>query len=67
VKGKVESGSCFVNGQYWMMPNKTIAVVKRIYHGNRERNACSYGQDVQIELGNVEEHISFVLLLIIIF
>jgi hypothetical protein len=50
-----------------MMPNKILVVVKSIYHGNRERNACSYGQDVQIELANVEEHVSFVLLLILIF
>ncbi|CAF4134975.1 unnamed protein product, partial [Rotaria sordida] len=55
VMDEIESGSCRIGDQCLIMPNQTRVEITNIYHEDSKTDSGVYGQNVQLELKNVEE------------
>ena len=66
VIGEIESGSCSVSDQCLIVPSRTRIEMTNIYHEDNETKSCDHGQNVRLELKNIEE-VRFVFLLFLIF
>ncbi|CAF1183749.1 unnamed protein product [Rotaria sordida] len=55
VMGEIESGSYRIGDQCLIMPNQTRVEITNIYHEDSKTDSGVYGQNVQLELKNVEE------------
>ena len=65
--GTIESGVCHVGDKCIIMPNRTCVKISNIYYDDKEIKSSGYGEKVRLKLEDVEEKVTFLLLLIIIF